>query len=206
MPSQGHAVRKTIIGTVIGGLIFSLPHGVSASFDTLWARLKHSAMTLFSLQLSDLPIPTLFLYFLLMFVLIGLFPVFQRLISRIEKYLRSLAEPEGAGSAGAEGELEGMFAEPQETPELYDFEVIVLTRLARAGGKGLSLKYIADDLHLDPKVVENSLTSLCAKGLVQFAETFVVGRFFYLSGKGREYSIQQGFIPAPRRRYWGKGP
>lgn len=158
------------------------------------------------LQAADLPMAKLFLLFLSLFVLIGLIPFFQQMAARRRRSESSSLKSKGASGVAAKGELEAMFARPDETLEIYDFEVMVLRRLALAGRKGLSLKSIAGGLHIGPSVAVRALASLSGKGLVHSVTVYLVGKRFALSKKGREYSIRQGFLPRPRRSYLTKGP
>ena len=153
------------------------------------------------LQAADLPMPTLFLLFLSLFVLIGLIPFFQQIAARRRRSQGSSSQLKEASEVGARGESGAIFARPDETLEIYDFEVMVLRRLALAGRKGLSLKTIAGDLHLGPSVAVSALASLSQKGLVHSAPVYLVGNRFFLSKRGREYAVRQGLLPATRRSY-----
>jgi len=146
----------------------------------------------------------LFLIFLLFFLLAGLGPAYQKIFSKIVEYFGSPGTAEGPKRAGTKNGLEEMSASLNGSPALYEFEALVLARLAQAGGRGLSLKVLADDLHLDPLLAKKALASLGSQGLARGTRTVFGGRRFFLSGKGREYAMGQGFLPRSQGPYRGK--
>jgi hypothetical protein len=147
----------------------------------------------------------LFLIFLLLFLLAGLAPAFQKLFSKIVEYFGSLDTSDGPFRTEVKSDLKEIPARRHDSPTLYEFEAIVMARLSQTGGKGLSLKSLADDLHLDPLFTKKTLVSLGGKGFVRSTRSVVGGRRFSLSAKGREYAIGEGFLPRPRRRLRGAG-
>lgn len=158
------------------------------------------------LQATDLPMSTLFILFLSLFVLIGLIPFFQQIAARRRRSQGSSLKSKEASDAGAKDESGAIFGRPDETLEIYDFDVMVLRRLALAGRKGLSLKTIAGDLDIGPSVAVSALASLSQKGLVHSVPVYLVGNRFFLSKRGREYAIRQGLLPATRRSHEGDLP
>lgn len=145
-----------------------------------------------------------FLIFLMWFVVIGIIPFLEKIYKKILQYLDTLEKRKEASTAGVKIVPPRMPQVPQETLEVYDFEVIVLTRLARAGRKGHTLKHMAGALLLYPSIVEKTLASLGTKGLIGVTRTYVAGNRYHLTRKGRNYLIQHGFIPRPHPRYWQK--
>ena len=147
------------------------------------------------MPLSDLPLPTLFLFFMLIFVLIGLLPAGQKTVIKILKYLeKTYSKPEEPATADPEIELKSMFANQHTAQQLNDFEFFVLRQLALAGIKGLSRKHIKDKLYLEPLIVKKTLRSLHSRGLIRFHRQYLLGKRYYLSEKGHEYSLEQGFV------------
>ncbi len=146
------------------------------------------------MPLSELPLPVLVLIFLSVFVLIGLYPAWQRLAAKIRKYLERIGGSEGPFGGGLEGRQEASPAQ-QTTSQLNDFEMLVLWRLSQNGNKGLSRKQINANLHLESANLHAALESLAHRGMVRVAITSLFGIRFYLSEKGRSYSIELGFIP-----------
>lgn len=191
LSSRSHTVWKIVIGAVLSSLALSLPE----YFRTSWIWLHHSATTLFALQPSEEPpISDLFVVFLAMFVMMGLMPLFDKLVIRISKYLKTRGQPDVLERARVKGASEELYGEPEKALELYDFEIILLRDLAQAGWKGLSLKHITAELHLEPLFTEQTLTSLQNSGLVLSLDIVLFGKRFFLTRKGREYSKRQGLI------------
>ncbi len=150
--------------------------------------------------LSDLPLSFLFLFFLLIFVLIGLYPAWQRTAAKIRKHLQASGKPQEPLPEPFKSEQTAIFSGQQTTLALNDFEIFVLKRLAQNGGKALSRKQINADLHLEPAILSTTLESLRRRRLIQIAMTPLLGIRFYLSENGRDYAIEQGFIPGTRGR------
>lgn len=136
----------------------------------------------------DLPLSTLFLLFLMLFLLIGNSPALHRWLDRIT----GMARREG----GTEGE-----EEPEEEPmgvndRMKAFEAIIFQQLALAGEKGLSPASLAGALHFDRPAVEEALDTLEIQGMVERGG--LLGRRFHLSPKGRDRAVQEGIIPQTR--------
>ncbi len=147
------------------------------------------------MPLSDLPLPMWFLFFMLIFVLIGLLPAGQRTVTKILRYLKkTYGRPEEPATADPKTELKSIFANQQTAQQLNDFEFFVLRQLALTGIKGLSRKHIKDKVYLEPLIVKKTLRSLHSRGLIRFHRQYLFGKRFYLSEKGHEYSLEQGFI------------
>jgi hypothetical protein len=138
--------------------------------------------------LSDLSLSTLFLLFLMLFLLIGNSPAMHRWLDRIT----GMARREGGTEAEKEPEEEPMGANDR----MKAFEAIIFQQLALAGEKGLSPASLADALHFDRPAVEEALDSLEIKGMIERGG--LLGRRFHLSPEGRERAIQEGIIPQTR--------
>jgi hypothetical protein len=141
------------------------------------------------MQLSDLAISTLFLIFLMLFLLIGNSPALHRWLDRV------------LGMAGREGEAAPK-KEPGEAPggmrqQTKDYEAIIFQQLAFAGEKGLSPANLADSLHFSKPMIEKSLASMITRGTIE--RSGLLGRRFHLTRKGREHAIQEGIIPRLRK-------
>jgi hypothetical protein len=137
---------------------------------------------------SDFTISTLFLIFLMLFLLIGNSPALHRWLDRV------------TGMARREGEAAPK-KEPEEEPggisqQAKDYEAIIFQQLALAGERGLSPASLADKLHFDKPVVEKALASLKRQGMIE--RSGLLGTRFHLSQKGREHAVQEGIIPRLR--------
>ncbi len=146
------------------------------------------------MPLSDLPLSTLVLFFLLIFVLIGLYPAWQRTAARIRKVLQSAEMSEGPLSGPLNRGHRAVTEEQPSSAPLNDFEIIVLRRVAQNGGKAFSRKQLNAELHLESAILQQTLKSLYRRGLVQLIVTPWFGQRYYLSEKGRAYALAQGFI------------
>jgi hypothetical protein len=138
--------------------------------------------------LSDLPLSTLFLLFLMLFLLIGNSPALHRWLDRIT----GMARREGGTEAEKEPEEEPM----GENDRMKGFEAIIFQQLALAGEKGLSPATLAGALHFDRPPVEEALASLEIQGMIERGG--LLGRRYHLSPKGRERAVQEGIIPQTR--------
>jgi hypothetical protein len=137
---------------------------------------------------SDFTISTLFLIFLMLFLLIGNSPALHRWLDRVTGMARR--EGEAAPKKETEEEPGGM------SQQAKDYEAIIFQQLALAGEKGLSPASLAGNLHFDKPMVEKALASMEAQGLVRRGG--LLGRRFHLSERGREHAVQEGIIPRLR--------
>ena len=144
---------------------------------------------------SDLPLSVQFLLFMLLFVLVGIYPAWKRTAAKIRKLLNR--GEKGEDSTLVEVESNISIGQPLSSP-LDDFEVMVFRRLAQHGDKGLTLKQIDVALFLGKKTVNKSLQTLMQRGLVYLAISPLLRFRFYLSDSGRAYAIEQEFIPRIR--------
>lgn len=125
-----------------------------------------------------------FILFLVAFVLIGIYPAWQRTAWKIRNYLNPIDD-----SAGSQ----------KSVATLDEVEFLLLQRLARSHGKSPSAKRLASELHLNLTLVEQALDSLGSKGLVRFFRPYLSGKRYTLSTRGRSYSAEQGFIADIRK-------
>jgi hypothetical protein len=143
-------------------------------------------------QAVDDEIQMLARIFLLIFVLIGLIPFFQKSFSRWHDYIISLRRPRSPGLAASMTEPEAASAEPSRMSEL---EYIVFRQLSQAGARGVSLASVAQGLHMDSLLIRKALQSLHEKGLVRVTPTLVLGRRFSLSREGLILAVAEGLTP-----------
>ncbi len=144
---------------------------------------------------ADLPLSVLFLFFLLLFMLIGLYPAWKKGVVKIRQILKSLEPPH---KVATEMFKTDQAARPSvcQTPtvQLNSYETLVFRRLAQS--EGFSRKQLAADLHLAPASIQQTLQSLNRRGLVQVVMTQLLGIRFSLSEKGRIYAVEQDLAPS----------
>ena len=154
------------------------------------------------MSLFDLPQSVMFLLFLSLFVLVGIYPVWQRLSVKIRKTLKAQYEsgvPVEDGGNSFEYDQEALFVDPLITTPLNDYEVFVLRRLAQSDGVALSRKKITADLFLGPVNIKSALDSLLKRGMLHIGISYLLGIRFSLSERGRNYALGQGFVVSMRQ-------
>ena len=157
------------------------------------------------MPLSELPMAAMVALFLTVFVLIGIYPALKRIAAELCKQLDSAA-PSRDPFAALLGHLR---AEPHagsaHSGELNDYEIIVLRRIAQAGGKPLSRKPVNAPLLFTDGSLDKALLALPRRSLIQVQLSSLFGQRFVLSDAGRRYAAEQGYIilvhegPKPRR-------
>ena len=146
------------------------------------------------MPLSDMPMRHLVILFLAVFVLIGINPAIQKAAVSLRKLFSSAAqrkEPIGTRLDDVHAEI---FAESRTSRQLNDFEIIVIRRLAQAGGKALSRKQLNAPLLLGTAVLHKTLKSLHRRELIHVRISTLLGQRFTLSETGRRYTIEQGYV------------
>lgn len=150
------------------------------------------------MPLSDMPMRLLVILFLAVFVLIGINPAIQKAAVSLRKLLRSAAQRKeliGTRLDDVHAEVFAeVFAESRSSRQLNDFEIIVIRRLAQAGGKALSRKQLNAPLLLGTAVLQKTLKSLHRRELIHVSISTLLGPKFSLSETGRRYAIEQGYI------------
>ncbi len=151
----------------------------------------------------------LFVLFLTVFVLIGIYPAVKRTLRRIRKLLDSAAQANQPMAALLDNIHAELFTSPATAGPLNDFEIIVLRRLARVDSKALSRKQLNASLHFGDKTLQKTLHSLNRRGFIQLKISFLPRPRFALSEAGRAYAIEQGYILQihdDKKRTRGAGP
>jgi len=144
-------------------------------------------------SLTDLPMPILFAIFLLLFVLLGIYPAWKRTATRIRRFLSEQQNQLGLGLPDP-GSKEPPAATVADSRDLNDFEVFILRQLAWSGGKGLSRRQLVEQLHFEPALVKQTLASLLDRGLVGIGLPTLFGLRFTLSTAGHAYAVERGYI------------
>lgn len=146
------------------------------------------------MPLSDMPMRLLVILFLAVFVLIGINPAIQKAAVSLRKLLRSAAQRKELIGTRLDDVHAEVFAESRSSRQLNDFEIIVIRRLAQAGGKALSRKQLNAPLLLGTAVLQKTLKSLHRRELIHVSISTLLGPKFSLSETGRRYAIEQGYI------------
>ncbi|NOR49622.1 MAG: hypothetical protein GQ530_01130 [Desulfuromonadales bacterium] len=146
------------------------------------------------MPLSDMPMRLLVILFLAVFVLIGINPAIKKAAVALRKLLHSAAQRKELIGTRLEDVHAEIFAESRSSRQFNDFEIIVIRRLAQAGGKALSRKQLNAPLHLGTTVLHKTLKSLHRRELIHVSISTLLGQRFILSEAGRRYAIEQGYI------------
>ena len=157
------------------------------------------------MPLSDMPMRLLVILFLAVFVLIGINPAIQKAAVSFRKRLRSAAQRKELIGTRLDDVHAEIFAESRTSRQLNDFEIIVIRRLAQAGGKALSRKQLNAPLLLGSAVLHKTLKSLHRRELIHVSISTLLGPKFSLSETGRRYAIEQGYIIQIREPKGGMG-
>ncbi len=157
------------------------------------------------MPLSDMPMRLLVILFLAVFVLIGINPAIQKAAMSLRKLLRSAAQRKELIGTRLDDVHAEVFAESRSSRQLNDFEIIVIRRLAQAGGKALSRKQLNAPLLLGTAVLQKTLKSLHRRELIHVRISTLLGPKITLSETGRRYAIEQGYIIHIREPKGGMG-
>ena len=150
----------------------------------------------FVVSLSDLPLPIMFLLFLMIFLLVGLYPAWKRVASKIRMLLKS-HDKDGMGDADSyESQHVVEFDNQELDSQINGFEIMVIRKLAQNESKGLTRKQIDAELFLGKETVNSALQSLMRRGFIYVAISPLLRIRFYLSDQGRIYAFKHEFIPS----------
>ena len=143
---------------------------------------------------SDLPLAVLVALYLVVFILIGIYPALKRTAERIRKLVYSGAQSKKPVVASIRDVHAEIFTDRPDSRQLNDFEIIVIRRLAQAGDKDLSRKQVNAPLLLGTAILHKTLKSLYRRGLIHVKVSKWLGQRFSLSETGRRYAIEQGYM------------
>jgi hypothetical protein len=158
------------------------------------------------MPLSDFPMSAQVVLFLIVFVLIGIYPFIKRSMAQLRKMMDAL-ETRRQGPSLPRGDVhQELFADQRADGPLNDYEIIVLRRIAQAGGKAMSRKHINASLLFGDEVLARTLKSLYRRGYLNLRISRFLGMRFVLSSAGRRYALEQGYIVELHERQgltWG---
>lgn len=148
------------------------------------------------MTLINFPMRIMFLFFLVTFLLIGLFPVIQKFTFKLRQALETRADKKSSsGKSATQSTLALESAQRQGAQQLNDFDVFILWQLAQSGRKGLTDRQIENQLHLDSTTSKKSLRLLRRKGLIHSPKRFLRKKRYKLSTTGYEFALAKGFTP-----------
>ena len=154
------------------------------------------------MPLSELPLSAQVVLFLTIFVLIGIYPFIKKSMAQLRKLMDARDKPREMFSSLIKDVHQEMFSEHLTSGPLNDFEIIVLRRIAQAGGKAMSRKQINESLLFGDAVFTRTLKSLYRRGYLKLRISKFMEQRFLLSESGRRYAVEQGYIVQLRK---GKG-
>jgi hypothetical protein len=141
-----------------------------------------------------MPLTVLVAVFLAIFVLIGINPALKKAAAKLRQLIHSAAQRKDPAATRLENVHDEIFANQYSSGKLNDFEIIVIRRLAQAGGKALSRKQVNEPLLLSSAILHKTLKSLYRRRLIQIKVSKLLGPRFVLSGAGRRYALEEGYI------------
>lgn len=146
------------------------------------------------MPLSDIPLSVLVTLFLSIFVLIGIYPLLQKSMARLRKLIDASTQSDKMFSSSLQDVHDGVFTDYPGSQALNDFEIIVLRRIAQAGGKALSRKQVNEPLLFGHAILSKTLKSLYRRGYLDVRVSKFLGQRFVLSESGQRYALEQGYI------------
>ncbi len=129
--------------------------------------------------------------FLAIFVLIGVAPFLRKRIIGYIDYLMSLRRSSAQGSSEYVYSLE---VAGQHNTRLEGVDYMVFVQLAQAGERGVSLRELKQQLHMESMLLTAVLQSLNKKGLIGVKQRWRFLQRYLLSRKGVGYAREQGVI------------
>ena len=150
------------------------------------------------MALAELSQPILFLIFLAIFVLLGIYPIWQRTAAIIRKFLTERNKSK-ATNGDSSTEPEELLVKQQPPLQLDTVESLVFQRIVQNDDKSLSRKQLNADLHLEPALLKSTLEALLHRGLLQITMTALPIIRFQLTEKGHLYA-QQSHLTSPFSR------
>ena len=152
------------------------------------------------MPLSDFPLSAQVILFLTIFVLIGIYPFIKKSMAQLRRLMDAGDKPQEMFSSLVKDVHQDMFSENLTSSPLNDFEIIVLRRIAQAGGKAMSRKQINESLLFGDAVLTKTLKSLYRRGYLKLRISKFMEQRFILSDVGRRYAVEQGYIVQLRER------
>ena len=147
------------------------------------------------MPLTDLPMSSLFLLFLLIFLVLGNYPAWKKGAVKLRQFLENRKPSKKLDPKLFKTVSRQRSSEPQASGrQLNSYETLVFRRLAQTEPKGLSRRQLSADLHLGGANIKEALSSLGRRGLIMVSVTPLLSIRFSLSEKGRKYAHEQGIL------------
>ena len=146
------------------------------------------------MPLSELPLSSLVLIFLSIFVLIGINPAIKRAAVKLRKLLEDKARSGNPFASLPDNTHAEIFTDYPSSEPMNDFEIITLRRIAMARGKALTRKQVNEPLLFGDAVLAKTLKSLYRRQMISLRISKFFGQRFVLSEAGRRYALEQGYI------------
>ncbi len=147
----------------------------------------------------DVPMTIMFVVFLVFFLGGFLYPAWKSRAAKLRGLLRPRRAPRRPAVGAVDEPLPTTFETPRQRLQLNDFDVFILRRLALAGSWGFSRRQLQAELHFSPGLTRKTLASLQERGLIRVVMPLGFASRFQLSARGRDFAIEQGYLPAIRR-------
>lgn len=140
----------------------------------------------------DRPQTIPFILFLLIFIVIGIYPAWKKTAAMIRKALKENEQHNTTPTVQLQDH--SATATQLRDLQLSDFDNFVLWQLAQNQPKCLTGKQLNATLHLEPADLKNALRSLADNGLIYLELSSWFKLRYRLSETGYQYAIEQGFI------------
>ena len=149
------------------------------------------------MSFPEIPMSVMFVVFLLLFLLTGIYPVWKEASAKFKRLMR---QRQGGDAPPTASHPKDQTSLP-DPAHLDDHERFILRRLAQTPRKGISPRQLAADLHFAPAVITRTLQSLARRGLIGFTRAPLFGVRAKLSLAGERFAREQGYIVrlGPRR-------
>ena len=146
------------------------------------------------MPLSDIPLSVQVVLFLTVFVLIGIHPAIKRGMAKVRKLLDQATKTGKPFTPLLDDAHTEIFSAYPTSEQLNDFEIMVLRRIAQAGGRALSRKQVNEPLLFGDAVLLKTLKSLHRRRMISVRISRFLGQRFVLNEAGRRYAQEQGYI------------
>lgn len=148
----------------------------------------------------DVPMAIMFAVFLAFFLAVFLYPAWKEGAARLRRLLRPHHPRRGPATGSVEEPMATTFETRRQRLQLNDFDIFILRRLALAGRRGLSRRQLQAELHFSSPLTRKTLASLQERGLVLTIMPLGFASRFRLSARGRDFAVEQGYLPALRKK------
>ena len=143
----------------------------------------------------EIPLQIMFVFFLAIFVLLGLLPAIRRTTTKWRQLMVDQKTRQQIMPTTSQQVLTKVHEVEQERLRLNDYEQLILRSVGRSGGRLVRLSKVVREMQFDKDVIRQAMTSLYRKGMIRILPTFLFGTLLSLTGKGRKYAVAHGLMP-----------